>query len=204
MKKKNAKKVLFIILVVTMMVTGVACAGNQTPATPTPTPSTPGGGGGSTAPAETDGIDRGGILRLTVTSEGVSPLGVPWETASNDVLLMHPNLETLVNEEVDGTIVPNLAESWDIDTDKNEIVFHLRKDVKFHDGADFTSADVVFCFENLMEAAQLPGVTGVEARGDYDVALLFAQVQNNVISRLPSKTASIISKASLAQATTFL
>lgn len=40
-----------------------------------------------------------------------------------------------------------LAESWDISEDNLVITFHLRQGVKWHDGVDFTSADVLFTYQ---------------------------------------------------------
>ena len=40
-----------------------------------------------------------------------------------------------------------LAESWEISEDKLSFTFHLRKDVTWHDGAPFTSADVLFTYQ---------------------------------------------------------
>ncbi len=40
-----------------------------------------------------------------------------------------------------------LAESWEISPDNLTITFHLRKNVLWHDGAPFTSADVKFNYE---------------------------------------------------------
>ncbi|MBX3071679.1 MAG: hypothetical protein KF883_14330 [Thermomicrobiales bacterium] len=45
-------------------------------------------------------------------------------------------------------IVPDLAESWEI-LDPQTYVFHLRPGVLFHNGAEFTSDDVVFWHERL-------------------------------------------------------
>ncbi|PTW62889.1 dipeptide transport system substrate-binding protein [Breoghania corrubedonensis] len=50
------------------------------------------------------------------------------------------------------TVVPGLAESWDISGDRLEYTFHLRKGVKFHSSAEFTPTrdfnadDVLFSF----------------------------------------------------------
>ncbi|HSN75996.1 MAG TPA: peptide ABC transporter substrate-binding protein [Anaerolineae bacterium] len=43
-----------------------------------------------------------------------------------------------------GEPVPALAESWEISPDEKEITFSLRRDVRWHDGAPFSAADVVF------------------------------------------------------------
>ena len=40
-----------------------------------------------------------------------------------------------------------LAESWEISPDNLVITFHLRHNVKWHDGAPFTSADVLFNYQ---------------------------------------------------------
>src|SRR5262249_35275791 len=39
---------------------------------------------------------------------------------------------------------PSLAERWEVAPDGKTVTFHLRKDVKFHDGKPFTTADVAF------------------------------------------------------------
>lgn len=44
-------------------------------------------------------------------------------------------------------VVGDLAESWDISADNLTITFHLRKDVRWHDGAPFSSADVLFTYQ---------------------------------------------------------
>lgn len=45
----------------------------------------------------------------------------------------------------------DLAESWQVSDDGLEIVFHLRHDVRWHDGAPFTSADVLFTYQLLID-----------------------------------------------------
>lgn len=48
-------------------------------------------------------------------------------------------------------IVPDLAESWEYSEDGLVLTFHLHKNVKWHDGEDFSSADVKFTFEKAKE-----------------------------------------------------
>ncbi len=47
-------------------------------------------------------------------------------------------------------LVPELAESWDVEEDGALYRFHLRDDVTWHDGEPFTSADVKFSFEEVL------------------------------------------------------
>ncbi len=58
-------------------------------------------------------------------------------------------------EVVDGvaTIVPSLAKDWEISDDGLVYTFHLRDDVKFHNGSDFTADDVVYTIERMMNPA---------------------------------------------------
>jgi peptide/nickel transport system substrate-binding protein len=44
-----------------------------------------------------------------------------------------------------------LAEKWSVSNDKLTYTFSLRKDVKWHDGQPFTSADVKFTFERILD-----------------------------------------------------
>jgi len=49
-------------------------------------------------------------------------------------------------------IQPWLATSWEISSDGKEIIFHLRKGVKFHDGTDFDADAVVFSFSRQYDS----------------------------------------------------
>ncbi len=52
----------------------------------------------------------------------------------------------LVKYDRNVNVVGDLAESWDISKDGLVITFHLRKGVKWHDGAPFTADDVLYTY----------------------------------------------------------
>ena len=76
--------------------------------------------------------------------------------------------DTLVRLGTDGSMLPGLAESWDVSADGTEYVFHLRSGVKFHDGTDFDADAVKFNLdraraEGSARASELSAITEVEA-----------------------------------------
>ena len=48
-------------------------------------------------------------------------------------------------------IIGDLAESFEVSKDGLEIIFHLRRNVKWHDGVPFTAADVKFTYRMLID-----------------------------------------------------
>ena len=44
---------------------------------------------------------------------------------------------------------PDLAERWDVSEDGTQITFHLRQDVRWHDGKPFTAQDVVWSYGTM-------------------------------------------------------
>jgi len=57
----------------------------------------------------------------------------------------------LVKYAPDLTLVGDLAERWDIEDGGLVIVFHLRKNVRWHDGVPFTARDVQFTYDKLID-----------------------------------------------------
>lgn len=58
----------------------------------------------------------------------------------------------------DGTLIPVLAQSYEVSEDGKTYTFILRDDIRFHDGSPVTSEDVVF----TIEKAQDPGLKSPE------------------------------------------
>ncbi|MGE4345077.1 MAG: peptide-binding protein [Geoalkalibacter sp.] len=57
----------------------------------------------------------------------------------------------LVRYDKDLNIEGELAHAWEISEDGRTITFHLREGVRWHDGAPFTSADVLFTYQLLVD-----------------------------------------------------
>ena len=62
---------------------------------------------------------------------------------------------------------PGLAETWEISADATEYTFHLRKDVKFHDGTPLTAAAVKASFDHIVDPAT-KSLSAASALGPYD------------------------------------
>lgn len=67
--------------------------------------------------------------------------------------------DRLIREEIDGTLTPGLAESWEISEDGTEVIFKLRKGVKFHNGDEMTAEDVEFSLNRAIGSKFLQGTT---------------------------------------------
>lgn len=57
----------------------------------------------------------------------------------------------LVKYDKNLNIVGDLAESWDFSPDKLSITFHLRKNVRWHDGKPFTVRDVLYTYKVIVD-----------------------------------------------------
>ncbi len=72
-------------------------------------------------------------------------------------MVMKHVVECLLTFDEDYQIIPQLAESWDVLDDGGRYLFRLRKGVKFHNGAEFTAADVKWSLERLKQVSPSKG-----------------------------------------------
>lgn len=66
----------------------------------------------------------------------------------------------LVDIDETGEPYPRLAEDWEISDDELTYTYHLRDDLKFDDGSDFTAEDVAFTI-TLLHDPSYPGSTDI-------------------------------------------
>lgn len=110
------------------------------------------------------------------------------ESTINPLLNNHEELPDIIfsglmKYDANGKPIPDLAESYDYDEATNTYTFHLRHNVKWHDGKDFTADDVVYTYKELTEDKTLASsitsnyedITSVTAPDPYTVVIALKQ-----------------------------
>jgi peptide/nickel transport system substrate-binding protein len=92
---------------------------------------------------------RGGTLRIAV---GVTTAHFDIHQGAATHVLCHMYNNLVRWNLADGlrSIIPDLAQRWEIAADKLVYTFHLRDGVKFHDGTPFSAEDVVATFRRIV------------------------------------------------------
>src|SRR5438309_2093835 len=105
----------------------------------------------------------------------------PYTLKETTTIAHHAHVyEGLVTRDKDLKIVPALAESWETLT-PTQWRFHLRKNVKFHNGDPFTADDVLFSADRVrakgsnLQAGRVPVDAKVVKVDDYTVDFVLAK-----------------------------
>jgi peptide/nickel transport system substrate-binding protein len=95
---------------------------------------------------------RGGILRHPVEGEP-SNFDCHAAATSFSLQVLSPHYSTLLKYDRNdfSKIIGDLADSWTVSPDRLTYTFKLRPGVKFHDGSDFSSADIKATFDRLRD-----------------------------------------------------
>jgi len=103
-----------------------------------------------------------------------------------------------------GSVQPALATSWDVSEDGKTLTFHLRKGVKFQDGAAFTATAAKFNLERLLDTTiKAPQrtpytvISSVDAVDANTLKLTLTQPAPDLVKQLASTPASFISPDSV-------
>ena len=125
------------------------------------------------APAIGQSPKSGGVLTVAQREETPQGFAIHETSTVSTTWPAMPCFSNLVlfdpfkqQESVD-TIVGELAEKWSWQDNYRNLVFFLRKNVKWHDGQPFTSKDVKFTFDMLREAPDAAGKLRINPRKDW-------------------------------------
>lgn len=185
-------KRVFPYLMLVVLLAGVLAGCGGTPAA-TDAPASTEAPSGTEAPGATEApAATGGTLVIAMNLDDVVTLDPAFAGETTNLFIHINTYDTLVDIRPDdlNTIVPRLAESWEINDDFTEFIFHLRQDAKFASGNPVTAADVVFSWNRLLNVAGAPafnldGVGAIEAVDDYTVKVTTALGEDGKPQPLP-------------------
>jgi peptide/nickel transport system substrate-binding protein len=115
-------------------------------------------------------VKRGGTLKFA-RSIGPTTLDPANTIIAGDIYTLDKILEPLFVTSPAGKLVPWLASSYTVSSDKKTFTFDLRRGVKFSDGTPLTADDVVFSINRTRKDSAGPlsfldyAITDIEAKG---------------------------------------
>jgi peptide/nickel transport system substrate-binding protein len=158
------------------------------------------GGTLAVRPAESQTPKSGGSLNVMLRedlSQGfaiheTATISVVWPASPcfNNLVYFDP----LKRQESVDTIIGELAEKWSWQDNHRNLVFQLRKGVKWHDGKPFTSKDVKYTFDLVREAPDAGAKLRINPRKDWyaNVDAIEAPDAHTVVFRLKRPQPSLI------------
>ncbi len=137
------------------------------------------------------------VMARAVDATGLDP---HTQTAFASLRLLELIYEPLLTVDQNLELAPALAESWEFSDDGKQLTFHLRQGVKFHDGSDFTSADVIASFERILDEAtgsatrsNLLSIASMDVPDDFTVVLNLSIADVPLLTALANANAAILS-----------
>jgi peptide/nickel transport system substrate-binding protein len=145
----------------------------------------------------------GGTLVAAISGEP-DQLDPHLTTAYASFQILENVYDTLVQPDAELQFEPALATDWVVSDDQLTWTFNLREDVTWHDGDPFTSADVVYSYERIMDeetgaanAWRFAAVEEVSAPDDMTVEIRVSAPSPNLLANIGSfKGMAIIKEGS--------
>lgn len=134
---------------------------------------------------KTDGIandSMGGTAKIIMPWGQLAFSLNPFLTPGNRLGIVAQIYETLMYMSTDGTNTPILGVSYKWENNNHDLIFNLRKGVRWNDGTLFTSKDIVYTFNAIKNNKALDlygiwdssqGLDGVEALDNYTVTFKY-------------------------------
>lgn len=144
------KKLVSLTLAMTMCVSLLAGCGNKDAST-TETAASAASAGSTATVAEPDvGIDTTNYLKIQDDNPDTVDPQATTEYYTVAMNIFDRLVEVKANGDGTSEIVPSLAKSWEISDDGLTYTFTLNEGVKFSNGADLTSSDVLYTIKRML------------------------------------------------------
>ena len=138
-------------------------------------------------PSQTAAPTDGGtlVIRAMLEPDGLNFLDEAFRDGWTSRTMRNTVFEALIEiDSLDYSLKPQLAERFETSADGLTQTFHLRQGVKFHDGSDFTSRDVIAVLNAVMDGkhpteslrADFVDLESWKALDDFTVALRWKRV----------------------------
>lgn len=139
----------------------------------------------------------------TTTNDNTLVYGSSDYTSINPALYEHGEINSLIfsgltAHDAQNNVIPDLAQSWEFHDKTKEYTFHLRKGVVWQDGEPFTSDDVKFTLETILNpdnaseiVSNYEDIVAIETPDDQTVVL---KLKDNNVAMLDYMTIGILPK----------
>ena len=149
----------------------------------------------------------GGTLRVAMQPiVNIDPIAI---SSDSEVLVANHVYDYLVDIDPQSKIVPRLAKEWSASNGGLTYTFTLADGVKWHDGSDFSAADVVWTFDRLRLTEGTPtadlytNIESVEATGDLEVTFTLSEPNSFFLYDLSDNHALILKEGTADADTNF-
>ena len=104
--------------------------------------------------------------------------------------------DPLVTMDADMNVAPCLATSWEWSEDECSLTMHLRENVKFHNGEDFTAEDAIFTIDLLQKEQNAfgDGYIGCDAPDSKTLVIKFSSPMPSCLNVLTDPLISMLPK----------
>lgn len=180
MKQKHLHRALSILLALILCFTAVACGGNNGN-----NAGSAGNGDGSSSAAGTEGsgADEEKVVIVAASSEPVHFNNNAVSTSSFPSISI---FSSLFDMSVTGVIIPDLVKDYTVSEDGLTYTFNLHENVTWHDGEPFSSNDVKYTFDTVIQEE------GVSAHYFTTVKEVTCPDENTVVFTLTDPTPPLL------------
>lgn len=149
-KKRLKKNITTILLAAAIAVSSVGCQSASSSISDNVSNKKSQNNEGGSAEVENIGTDEDTVIIATtgINTEDLSPVSTDFFTKDNVIL---PLFDSLLDIDEDRNIVPEIAESYEVNDEYTQISFVIRDGIKFHDGSDLTAEDVKYSIERYAQ-----------------------------------------------------